>query len=122
MQPAELRIDEPGQDRPADIRADHEQLAMCEVDHEQDAVHHGVTKRDEAVDRAEREAEDELLRQHLDHVHGWRSRGGAAAAAEVSTNNSAAQKTVPAPSRGSSGGGWGTVVRRGTPSPPRPSP
>src|SRR4051794_21434949 len=94
MQPAELRIDEPGQDRPADIRADHEQLAMCEVDHEQDAVHHGVTERDEAVDRTEREAEDELLRQHLDHVHGRRSRGGAAAVMEVWAKRVWPQKTA----------------------------
>src|SRR3954452_16133678 len=94
MQSSELRIDQPCQHCPADIRADHEQLAMREVDHEQDAVHHGVTERDEAVDRTEREAEDELLRQHLDHVHGWRSRSGAAAVMEVWAKSVWPQKTA----------------------------
>ena len=42
-------------------RTDHENIAVREVDHPDDAVDHRVTDGDQAVDRAERNAVDELL-------------------------------------------------------------
>ena len=42
-------------------RADHEDVAMGEIDHADDAVDHRVADRDQAIDRAERDAVDELL-------------------------------------------------------------
>ena len=44
-----------------DEAADHEDVAMGEIDHADDAVDHRVADRDQAVDRAEHEAVDELL-------------------------------------------------------------
>ena len=44
-----------------DEAADHENIAMGEIDHADDAVDHGVADRDQAVDRAEHEAVDQLL-------------------------------------------------------------
>ena len=63
MQPADRPVEQRGQHAPADVGADHEHLAVGEVDHEQHAVDHGVAERDQPVDRAERQAEHELLRQ-----------------------------------------------------------
>ena len=39
----------------------HEHVAMGEVHHADDTEHHGVADGDEAVDRAQRDAIDELL-------------------------------------------------------------
>ena len=44
-----------------DEAADHEDVAMGEIDHADDAIDHGVADGDQAVDRAEHEAIDELL-------------------------------------------------------------
>ncbi len=41
--------------------ADHEHVAMGEIDHADDAVDHRVADGDQAVDRSERDAVDELL-------------------------------------------------------------
>src|SRR5829696_6575047 len=68
MQPANLSVEQRSKNAPADIGADHEDLAMREIDHEEDAVNHGIAKREEPVDRAERDAKDELLRQDRKNV------------------------------------------------------
>ncbi len=47
----------------ADVAADHEQLAVREVDHEQDAVDDRVSEGDERVQAAQRDAVDDLLEQ-----------------------------------------------------------
>ena len=44
-------------------RPDHEHVAVREVDEAQHAINHRVAQRDERVDRAEREAVDELLEE-----------------------------------------------------------
>src|SRR5262249_18907387 len=44
-----------------DERRNHENVAMGEIDHADDAKHHRVADGDEAIDRAERDAVDELL-------------------------------------------------------------
>jgi hypothetical protein len=44
-----------------DERPDHEDVAVGEVDHADDAVDHRVADGDQAVDRTERDAVDELL-------------------------------------------------------------
>src|SRR5437763_378342 len=44
-----------------DERADHEHVAMREIDHADDAVDHGVADGDQAVDRTQRDAVDKLL-------------------------------------------------------------
>lgn len=44
-----------------DEAADHEDVAMGEVDHADDAIDHRVAYGDQAVDRAEHEAVDQLL-------------------------------------------------------------
>ena len=44
-----------------DEAADHENIAMGEIDHADDAIDHGVADGDQAVDRAEHEAVDQLL-------------------------------------------------------------
>ena len=41
--------------------ADHEDVAVGEIDHADDAVDHRVADGDQAVDRTERDAVDELL-------------------------------------------------------------
>jgi hypothetical protein len=46
-----------------DEGADHEHVAMGEVDHADDAVDHRVADGDEAIDGAERDAVDELLEE-----------------------------------------------------------
>ena len=46
-----------------DEGADHEHVAVGEVDHADDAVDHRVADGDQAVDRAERDAVDELLKE-----------------------------------------------------------
>ena len=74
VQAADLGREQPAQHAPADVGADHEHLAVREVDHEQHAVDHGVADRDQTVDGAEREAEDQLLGQDRQDVHGLRSR------------------------------------------------
>ena len=45
----------------ADERADHENVAVREIDHADNAVDHRVADGDQAVDRTERDAVDELL-------------------------------------------------------------
>ena len=47
----------------ADVRADHEHLAMGEVQELQDPVHHRVADGDQSVDAPEREAGDELIEE-----------------------------------------------------------
>jgi hypothetical protein len=60
-----------GEHAPADVGPDHEDLAVGEIDHEEDAVHHRVAESDQPVDRAEGEAEHELLGQDAEEVvHG----------------------------------------------------
>ncbi len=44
-----------------DEAADHEDVAMGEIDHADDAIDHGVADGDQAVDRAEHDAVDQLL-------------------------------------------------------------
>ena len=53
--------------------ADHEQIAVGEVDHGQDAVHHGVAQGDQRIDAADLEGVEELL-EDVGHVvfMGWR--------------------------------------------------
>ena len=43
----------------------HEHVAMGEVHHADDAEHHGVADGDQAVDRAERDAVNELLEENF---------------------------------------------------------
>ena len=53
-----------GDDRDqADKRADHENVAVGEIDHADDAIDHRVADRDQPVDRAERQAVDQLLQK-----------------------------------------------------------
>ena len=52
-----------------DEAADHEDVAMGEIDHADDAVDHGVADRDQPVDRAEHEAVDELLGEIIHGCH-----------------------------------------------------
>ena len=47
---------------------DHEHVAMGEVHHADDAEHHRVADGDQAVDRAERDAVDELLEKDFHRV------------------------------------------------------
>jgi hypothetical protein len=44
-----------------DEAADHEDVAMGEIDHADDAIDHGVADGDQAVDRAEHQPVDDLL-------------------------------------------------------------
>jgi hypothetical protein len=44
-----------------DEGGEHEHVAMGEIDHADDAEHHGVADGDEAVDGAQRDAVDQLL-------------------------------------------------------------
>jgi len=44
-----------------DKAADHEDVAMSKIDHADDAIDHGVADGDQAVDRAEYNAVDQLL-------------------------------------------------------------
>src|SRR6185312_8156112 len=46
-----------------DERRQHKQVAMCEVDHPEDAVDHRVADGDESVDRPQREPVDQLLQE-----------------------------------------------------------
>ena len=41
--------------------ADHENIAMCEVDKAQNTVNHRVTQRDQRIERAQREPVNQLL-------------------------------------------------------------
>src|SRR5205085_9868449 len=58
---------EPGE---RDEEAEHEDIAVREVDELDDAVHHRVPERDEGEDRAARKAVDRLLDEHLPPGHG----------------------------------------------------
>ncbi len=49
----------------ADITAGHEDLAMGEVDHEEDAVDQRIAEGDEGVDATGGEAEEEILQQRV---------------------------------------------------------
>ena len=42
-------------------RAEHEDVAVREIDEPQHAIHHRVAERDQRVDRAQRKAVDDLL-------------------------------------------------------------
>ena len=44
-------------------RSDHEHVSVRKVDEPEDAIHHGVAERDQRVDRAQRQAVDELLKE-----------------------------------------------------------
>ena len=44
-------------------RAEHENVAVREIDEAQDAIDHRVAERDEGENRAERQAVDELLEE-----------------------------------------------------------
>src|SRR2546421_283471 len=44
-----------------DKAADHENVAMSKIDHADNAIDHGVADGDQAIDRAEHNAVDELL-------------------------------------------------------------
>ena len=44
-----------------DVRADHEHVPVREVDQLQDAEDHGVAERNQRVDRAERNAVQDML-------------------------------------------------------------
>jgi hypothetical protein len=46
--------------------ADHEQIAMSEIDHRQNAVDHGVAQRDQRVDTAKLQGVEGLL-EYIDH-------------------------------------------------------
>jgi hypothetical protein len=52
-----------------DIGRYHIDVAMSKVDHPDDAVDHGVSDRDQAVDRPQRDAIEQLLNQDV-KVHG----------------------------------------------------
>ena len=56
---AERDQDQEGDQR--DEAADHEDVAMGEIDHADNAIDHGVADGDQAIDRAEHEAVDQLL-------------------------------------------------------------
>src|SRR5665213_2763200 len=56
-----------------DVGADHKHIAMREIDKSQHAVNHRVPKRDQRVDRAERNAVDELLNE-LHRIRTWITR------------------------------------------------
>src|SRR6201987_3906249 len=55
-----------------DEAADHENIAMSEIDHADDAVDHRVADGDQATDRAKHQAVDELLSEI---IHGLRLTG-----------------------------------------------
>ena len=57
----DLREDE--EEDEGDEGGDHEHVAVGEVHHADDAEHHRVADGDEAVDRAERQAVDQLLNE-----------------------------------------------------------
>ncbi len=59
--PENLGEDEKDQQR--DERRQHEHVAMGEIDHADDAVHHRIADGDETIDRSEREPVDELLQE-----------------------------------------------------------
>ena len=46
-------------------RAEHEDVAVCEVDQLEDAVHHRVAERDERVDGADGDAIEQILKKGL---------------------------------------------------------
>ena len=46
-----------------EVRAEHEDVAVGEVDEAQDAVHHGVADGDEAVQRTERQRVEKVLEE-----------------------------------------------------------
>jgi hypothetical protein len=58
---------EDADDRPADERADHEHLAVGEVDQADDAVDHGVAQGDQGIHAAQHQAVDDLLEKDV-HV------------------------------------------------------
>jgi hypothetical protein len=52
-----------GDDHQADIGADHVNLAVGEIDHADDAVHHRIADGDQGVDAAQRQTVDDLLKK-----------------------------------------------------------
>ena len=54
---------EPAEHEEADVRADHEDLAVGEVQELQDPVDHRVPDGDQAVEAPERQARDELIEE-----------------------------------------------------------
>ena len=53
----------------AEVRPDHVDIAMGEVDELDDAVDHRVAESDQRVDAAERNPVDELLQNLLQYLH-----------------------------------------------------
>ena len=51
----------------SDEGADHQHVAMGEVDQAENAIHHRVAQRDDCVHAADHEAVDDLLKQGLNH-------------------------------------------------------
>ena len=56
--------DGPGQ---AQVGPHHEDVAVGEVDHGEDAVHHGVAQGDEGVDAPQLQGVQDILGQELEH-------------------------------------------------------
>jgi hypothetical protein len=57
----------PGQ---AEVGAHHEDVAVGEVDHGEDAVHHGVAQGDEGVNAPQLQGVQDVLGQDLQHYYG----------------------------------------------------
>ena len=64
----------PGQ---AEVGPHHEDVPVGEVDHGEDAVHHGVAQGDEGVDAPQLQGVQGILGQELEHgfISGLRGRG-----------------------------------------------
>ena len=80
------------------IRADHEDVAVGEVDQLQHAVDHGVAEGDERVDRAQRDAVDDVLEKLR---HSWGARLRVRPAAGRCSRRPARGWTRPSPASGS---------------------
>ena len=51
--------------RKGNHRAEHQHLAMGEVDQVENAVNHGVAERDQCIDRADHQAVYQLLQKNI---------------------------------------------------------
>ena len=60
--------DQEQEDDQGDEGADHEDVAMGEIDHADDAVDHRVADRDQPIDRSQRQPVDKLL-DEIFHVY-----------------------------------------------------
>ena len=72
--------DQPAEHEGIDVRAEHEELAMGEVDQPHHAIDHGVAERDEPIDGADGEREDQLLEKIVEHGDRLWSNSGEGAA------------------------------------------